>query len=204
MGNFRGIPKGNKDPRGRFNVALTIINGIHAKWKGETMRTKNLQGILNELKIMAECELTVAKFYATCAEIWSEDKEFWWSMERQENQHAKIINMLAEAILKNSEDFELPRTFNPAAVRTMITGIENNIRRVKSGEIQKNNALFIARDIEQSLIEAKFGDKVKTDRYEYQGLITDIVAQTMVHKDVIEKKIDEMRYTTIRLTRIMS
>ncbi len=34
---------------------------------------------------------------------------------------------------------------------------------------------------------------VKTDRYEYKGLITDIVAQTLAHKNMIEKKIDEIR-----------
>ena len=153
------------------------------------MRPKDLESILDELKGMAECELTLAEFYRTCAQIWEEDKEFWLTLERQENIHAQNIDRMAEIISKKHERFESYRAFNPAAMKTMISGIENNIRRLKSGEISKNNVLFIARDIEQSLIEAKYHEIVKTNDIEYQNLVKKIVSQTVVHKGMIDKKI---------------
>ncbi len=152
------------------------------------MRPRDLESILDVLKDMAECELTVAEFYRTCAQIWEEDKEFWLTLERQENIHAQNIDRMAEIISKEHECFESYRPFNPAAMKTMISGIENNIRRLKSGEISKNNVLFIARDIEQSLIEARYDEIVKTNDIEYQNLVKKIVTQTLDHKGIIDKK----------------
>jgi len=157
------------------------------------MRPRDLESILDVLKDMAECELTLAEFYRTCAQIWEEDKEFWLNLERQENIHAQNIDRMAEIISKKHERFESYRPFNPGAIKTMISGIENNIRRLKSGEISKNNVLFIARDIEQSLIEAKYDEIVKTNDIEYQNLVKEIVSQTVVHKGMIEKKIAKVK-----------
>ncbi len=49
--------------------------------------------------------------------------------------------------------------------------------------------LFIARDIERSLIEARYDEIVKTNDIEYQNLVKRIVSQTVVHKGMIDKKI---------------
>lgn len=156
------------------------------------MITGDLKNILDVLKTMAEAELTVAEFYRECAQIWKEEEEFWKHLETSEVYHAKDMNKMAEIISKKMESFEKYRPFNIVAIRTFILGVNTNIQRLKKGEIPKNNSLFIARDIEQSLLERKYDEIVKTSDVEYQTLAKKIVSQTLEHEELINNKIKEV------------
>ena len=86
------------------------------------------------------------------------------------------------------EHFEKGRPFNIFAVQTMITGIRNNIEKLKKGEIREDKAIMIARDIEQSFIEFRYSEIVKTADIEYNTLVQKIVKETAQHKTKIDQK----------------
>ena len=157
------------------------------------MKAGNLDNILHVLQYMAQLELALAEFYEACAQTWEEDEDFWSRLGQQERQHAQNIRKMAEIISEKYEFFESFRPFNPAAVRTIISGIEDNRHRLKGGGISKRNALFIARDIERSLIEAKYSEIVKTTDIEYKNLLTAIITQTEAHENLIDKRIQEAK-----------
>jgi hypothetical protein len=160
-------------------------------WSGSSvMKSKDWDTILEQLGVMVKTELMIAKFYRTCARIWGKDKAFWLGLEGDENLHADNIRKMARIVIEKFELFEAYRPFNPVAMKTIISGIENNIQRLDSGEITEDNVFFIVRDIERSLIESKYDELVKTNDVEYQTLVKKIVSQTLGHHHKIEKKIE--------------
>ncbi len=156
------------------------------------MITGDVQSIVVLLKSMAEVELTVAKFYRECAQVINEDKDFWLDLVKEEKNHAKSLVKMYKIISKKQERFEKGRNFNVAAIKTFISRIEDNILRLKKGELLKKNVFYMARDIEQALLEDKISEIVRTDDVEYQTLAKNIHMQTKYHKNKINKKIKEL------------
>jgi len=159
----------------------------------DTTQSDELRSLITVLELMAETELAIAELYNTCAHVCQEDAEFWSSIAQEEKKHADNIHRIKELILQKPECFQKGRAFNPVAIKTTISYIKNNIQRIKEGAIDKNKALFIARDIEQSLMEQKYGEIVKADDLEYRKLIEEILSQTSSHKNHFDKKIAEKK-----------
>ncbi len=152
-----------------------------------------LQSIVKALQLMVEIELAMEEFYNTCAYTWKEDAEFWSSIADEEKKHAENITRMKEILLNKPDRFEKNRLFNPAAIKTTIDYIKDNTQKVRQGALKKDRAFFIARDIEQSLIEQKYSDVVKTDDFEYNSLIKETISQTLSHRNHFLKKIAEKK-----------
>jgi len=149
----------------------------------------DLRSILDILVHMEETELAVSEFYALCANTWPLDSQFWKELADEELKHKINIETMRRIISTKAEHFEKGRPFNIFAIQTMITGIRSNIERLKKGELRENHAVSIARDIEQSFIEFRYSEIVKTDDVEYNTLVENIVKETAQHKIKIERKI---------------
>lgn len=78
-----------------------------------------------------------------------------------------------------------------AALKTAQEGIRQNISKIARGALSRLQMLVVARDIEQSLIEAQYGSVVKTNDVEYQTLLKEIVDQTYGHRKAIQEQIDK-------------
>ena len=114
----------------------------------------NLEQVLSTMKIMAEAEYAVEVMYRRCAAKWKEDEAFWLRLAAQEEKHARNIERMS-AILSHKPDlFQTRRSVHPAAVETFRDYIRSNIEKVKAQDVSKLNMLYIARDIENSLLEA--------------------------------------------------
>ena len=66
-----------------------------------------------------------------------------------------------------------------------------NIEKLKKGEISKEDILFMARELEQSVMESKCWEVVQTDNSEYKRLIQEINVETTNHRRVLDEKITE-------------
>jgi len=159
----------------------------------DIMTSGDLKGILDVLSFMEESEKAIAEFYRVCCEIWPNEQEFWSNIEDEEKKHIQHIEKMKEIISKKPERFEKGRPFNILAAQTVINGIQSNIQRVKTGQLLRNNALFVARDSEQSLMEYRYNEIVKTEDVEYLGLAKEIMHDTSSHKNRIENEIKNKR-----------
>lgn len=155
----------------------------------DLLSTGDLKGILAVLSFMEEMEETVADFYRVCGELWTERREFWSVIEEDERKHVQHVGAMKEIISRKPERFEKGRPFNIMAVQTFIRGIRNNITKAKAGELKMSGALFIARDNEQSFLESRYSEVVKTEDIEYLTLANTIVRETLNHKAVIDREI---------------
>jgi len=147
-----------------------------------------LQNLLDVMKMMAATERLVADFYRTCAEIWAEDREFWSATVAEEEKHAKNIERMAQIVAAKPERFEIGRPFNQMAIKTIMTGIEGHLKRLKEGRITRDRLMFVARDIESSMMEKSYGEIVRTSDLEYLELVKEIVGDTASHKQKIEQR----------------
>jgi len=145
------------------------------------------------LTVMAEVEMTLARFYKTCGEIWPEDRAFWAHLVEQETQHARNILRMGKIIAQKTRLFEVHRPFNSAAMKTVLSGICANIERAKKGEFSRQRVLAIANDLEKSLIEAKYSEVFKTTDVEYQNLVNQIVKDTKNHQQIIARRLADAK-----------
>ncbi len=156
------------------------------------MIQQELQKLLDIMACLAESERAIARLYRRCAETWKEDDAFWLHLEAQEIGHIRNIDRMAEMIRRNPDRFELHRPFNTTAIRTFITGVEQDMDRLNKGALSQRRALILARDIESSIIEKTYHEIVKTGETDYLNLVKQVVAETCSHKDAIEKRLGEL------------
>jgi hypothetical protein len=95
---------------------------------------------------------------------------------------------MADIIAARPAEFTPRRPFNTTAVQTFMSYVRAAAERVRSGELSRADSahlLTLARDMEQSVLESKYGEIVQTTDVEYQGLMRQIVAETVAHKGKI-------------------
>jgi len=148
-----------------------------------------LQNLTEVMTMMADTERLLAELYRNCAETWKEDREFWLETVAEEEKHARNIEQMQRIVTEKPERFEIGRPFNVMAIKTIRTGLERQLERIRSGQFTREQVLNVARDIEGSLIEKSYGDIVRTSDVEYRTLVKEIVGDTLNHKQHIEERI---------------
>ncbi len=149
--------------------------------------------MVKTLEMMAEFELIISEFYQCAGDLWKEEHEFWTGLAQAEISHAAYIRKMARIVNKKPLEFETGRPLTTAAISTAISGVRKNIERLKNGELTKKHTLFISRDIEDSILESKYTEIVKTKDMEYQTLISEVALQTETHKKLLITKIHEAK-----------
>jgi hypothetical protein len=157
------------------------------------MTVADTERITKALESMIQYELILSDFYKQCADIWTKDQAFWQNLAHAELHHAENIQKMREIIVKKRETFEAGRPFNPIAINTAMTGLKDYTNKLTSGAFSCKKMLIIARDIEQSILESRYTEIVKTVDLEYQALMKAILSQTFEHKKIIEEKIQEIK-----------
>ncbi len=156
------------------------------------MTSPALDQTLETLELMARAEETIERLYETCAVLWKENGDFWQDLAGEEKCHAEIIRTMAAMLAGNPGHFQAGRPFSAGVLKTFISGIEHQIESVKRTAVPEVNAMRIALDIEQALIEARYAEVVKTDDRHFQDLANEIVRETAIHRRLVEKKITQL------------
>ena len=153
------------------------------------MLEKDLARTMEALNVMAEAEEAVGEFYQVCANLPGEDRGFWLQMAGEEASHKKHIQKIGETISRNPEDFSLHRPFNAAATRMFLSFIRKSKADLEENKIPGERILFVARDIERSLLELSYFEIVKTTNPTYEKALKEIHAQTADHSSRLERRI---------------
>jgi hypothetical protein len=143
--------------------------------------------------MMADLELKVSEFYRECGDQWPQDKEFWSALEKDEVSHSGSLRKIADMFLARPERFEAHRPYNTASVSLALAGVQSHLQKLKQGQIQAGNILFVARDLEQSLLETKPEEVLKTNEGECAAVLREITSQTQAHKSRLQRRIGELK-----------
>ncbi len=153
------------------------------------MRIQDLNYITEVLNLLIEAELEMAEFYKTCKEVYVVPEDFWEELVKAELRHGKNIEKMKEIVNIKHELFTLNRPIKKEGVNTFIKYIEEQKNRVIRGELDELKLLYIARDIEQSIIENKFYEIVSTNDVEFNNLTRFVLQDTNYHKERITQRI---------------
>ncbi len=160
------------------------------------MQTQDLPVILNTLHLMTELEEAMAAFYRTCAQVRGEASEPWLDLAQEERCHAEYVTRMASLIAECPDRFERRRNLNPAAIRTFLDYVESTTERLRRRELPATDLtrlLSMAYDMEQSILESKFGEIVRSTDTKFQALMREIMADTAAHRERLGRLLAEGR-----------
>jgi 1,2-phenylacetyl-CoA epoxidase catalytic subunit len=140
------------------------------------------------LDILHKIELIVAELYRRFSHSFVQDRVFWEDLSQDEESHAVMVTELKNALLKNGSPFELGK-INLLALSTYRQGIETQLDRLERGELRRQNAFFIARDFEKTLIERRFYESIRSENAEYRAIQDKIRKETEFHLQRLENYI---------------
>lgn len=153
------------------------------------MRRGDLSAILDVLTLIAMAEGAMAEFYRTCAQVRGAETDPWLDLEREERQHIDRVTRMITIIAERPEQFERLRTFNPVAIRTFIGYVESTTEQLRRNELPATDLvrlLSTACGMEQSNIECKYSEIVRSTDVDFQALLHEIVDGTVTHKNRLE------------------
>ncbi len=112
-------------------------------------------------------------------------------MEQSERKHAQNIDLMIKISSEKPERFDLGHSFKLPAIRTFISGVKGDIQRLRNRQLSKGTTLFVARDIEESILESKYMELIQTKEPEFQALMEQIVSDTRTHKERLYEKMKQ-------------
>jgi hypothetical protein len=151
-------------------------------------RANKTAEVLDRLR---EIELLVAELYRRFARAFIEDRELWQGLSRDEEGHAALAERLKGMALEDEGPAALGRV-HLAALETYKKGLEYQIGRLDRGEIARRNALFIARDLEKTLVERTYYDFVEGGGPDAGTLAARIKSEPESHLGKLERYIAEV------------
>lgn len=140
------------------------------------------------LDFLHDIELVIAELYRRFSVFFAEDRVIWEDLCQDEESHAAMVGELKSVLLKNGSPFEVGR-INLAALGTYRRGIEDQIGRLRRGELGRQKALFIARDFERTLVERRYYELIRSDNPEYRSIQDKIRKETEMHLQKLENYI---------------
>jgi len=141
---------------------------------------------------LVSLELALAALYQACSERFPDTKGFWLAIQHQEEAHAQSIRGLAGLISAHPEEFRSGRPFGSAAIRTIVSSVAGYTEQVRNRQLSRRRALIIARDIENSVLEAKYGEIVATDNVEFAGTIRRLAEDTLAHRNLFAAEVAKL------------
>lgn len=158
------------------------------------MSERNVKDMVSILGLMTDAESRLAALYRACSRALPDDSEFWSGLAGAEEGHAKTIARMAQVVIANlGVGFEPNSRFNQAVVRTFSAGIQASMGEVEGGTLGGDRLYFVARDIESSLLEARYVDAVMTSDPEYKRLLEGVIEQTREHRAQLEEKVKGLK-----------
>ncbi len=149
------------------------------------MSARTLDDVLPVMQDMVALELALAELYGACSERFPQDRDLWARIRGQEEGHARSIRRLVELITAHPGEFRPGRSFNSAAVRTVMKSVAQYADEVRGGRLPARRALNVAKDLENSLLEASYASVVATENREFQQTMAAIVEETVGHRELL-------------------
>lgn len=136
------------------------------------------------LELLIRHELALKRLYEIFAAQFMSHQDFWQDIARDEQRHA---DRLATLRTESASCAELLRNsrFKPPAIKSAIGYIESQIVKTHKGNLTLLEALSIANDLENALLEKQFSKLSETGSQEIKSILSDITAETEKHRKLI-------------------
>jgi len=138
------------------------------------------------LGMLIRHELAIKQLYEIFAPMFTNHEGFWQNLAADEQIHANWLAALRSKSITGKwllYDSQL----KPQAIKTSIGYVESQIARAKEGNFSLLQALSIARDLENALLERQFSKLKDSAPEEIRSVLMSLADETERHlKKVIE------------------
>ena len=155
------------------------------------MVTEAKDRILSTLGTLRQLEAAMARYYLSCSETWGEQSAFWMALAVEEEGHEKIIEDLCRIINLHPEQFDEGLTIEHSAVESYIATVQERISDILKGKHSSREALSFAMKMEESILEGRFFEIVKSENDGFSRLV-DILANDLArHRQQIIEELEK-------------
>ena len=131
----------------------------------------------------------VARFYATCALCWPGDRPFWLALAREEMEHHKTCKRIEALVRAKPAYVVVGRAFRPQAVELVRQGVERQTHLAMARKLPLRGALVAAQQIENSIIENRYWEILRSLDDEFDGIVAAAGPETHVHRRRLETRL---------------
>ena len=149
-------------------------------------------GQIHELELLARHEEAIGELYGAYARRFPAYKEFWEKLEQEEIGHASWIRQLYPKVDEGVVAFDDGR-FNVKAIEVSLKYVAQWTEQAERGFVEPVNALSIAHELENSLIEKKHLDWFETDNADIKGVISRLHEATSEHRKRIADELEKAK-----------
>jgi hypothetical protein len=147
--------------------------------------------VLDVLGCLREFELVLAEFYAACRDSWPENDAFWTELVQGELRHATFLTDGVRLVEERPEVFITPRNVTEAPVVEQTEYVRERLHQLWDDHLGERAALIVSRDIEQSILDGKLYDLVRSEEPAYARLVAEIVDETREHARLVQERLKE-------------
>jgi hypothetical protein len=157
------------------------------------MVERRMDEVIRTVDALVQVEKAVGEFYGSCSEFFADDSDFWLGLAHDEFLHADVLAKLHETIIREPDKFRLGELFPITTLRAFVSQVHSDHEKLIAGTLTMHDALVAAYKIEQSIIEQKSLEAIKTEKQEYLEALDILAEETAAHRDRIKTKLDECR-----------
>ncbi len=157
------------------------------------MSPRTIQDVLAVMEEMAGLELALAALYRACADQFPSERDFWLAIATQEDGHAESIRRLADLVRQNPQEFRCGRPYNAVAIKTTLSSVLGYTDQVRTRRMPRQRALFAAKDLENSVLEAKYHEIVDTDNADYRATMDSLARDTLAHRGLLADALAKLK-----------
>lgn len=164
-------------------------SGMMGLWKKKP--PQNATDLLHDLDLLAKAEGQVARFYARCAEIDDNERDFWLKLSENENQHHNQICRMSQLVRANPDRYHPTNDIKPGAIRLFRMQVTDLIEEIGT-ETSHRQLLEHAARLENSAAELGIGELIATADEEFKQLAQAVANESANHLLTIQQKLTSL------------
>jgi len=144
------------------------------------------------LEALIAHEAAVKRLYETFADLFPSRAGFWRNLAREEQGHAARLRELgpdptiADWLARESG-------LRPQGVRSSVVYVESQIEKARAGGLGLVQALVVARDLENALIEEQFTRMSRSSHVAASAVLGELAAETETHRALLASALEAER-----------
>jgi hypothetical protein len=142
------------------------------------------------IEMLIQQEELIAEIYKTYSEKFSEHEGLWLDLATEEVEHSLWIRLLHARSKDGSVEFKGDR-FKMDILQFSLRYLKHQLEEAQKQEISLLDALEIAWDIENSLLEKRFFEIFKEDSEELRKILTDLTVSTSAHRERVGRYLEK-------------
>jgi hypothetical protein len=144
------------------------------------------------LELLIEHESAVGRLYEVFASLSPDREEFWRSLATAEQMHAEKLGEL-DSVPSVDRWLSHDSGLRPQAIKSSIGYVESQIERAQEGRLSSLQALSIAKDLENALIEEQFSRMSDSIHAEASPILEELAAETETHRKILAEALEAER-----------